>query len=282
MQTHPTRRALLKAGAAATALPLLPALAQERRFEPQVAGWRTFEVTTQCDVADVKGATRLWLPVPDVNSEYQQSLDSTWAGNATSARLVVDPKSSVRMLYAEYAESVSAPTLALTSRVRTRNRAVDWTKPETKPEDSAVLQTNLKATELIPLDGIVRKTALEATQGRQHRCRQGARHLRLGGHQRAPRAQDARLRHRRHQGDARERQPRRQVRRPERDLRRPVPHGGRAGARHLRPARGAVGVRLPRARCQPGQLEGCAALPRRGLHQGPRLGRDGPGRRAAR
>ena len=66
MQTHPTRRALLKAGAAATALPLLPALAQERRFEPQVAGWRTFEVTTQCDVADVKGATRLWLPVPDL------------------------------------------------------------------------------------------------------------------------------------------------------------------------------------------------------------------------
>jgi tungstate transport system substrate-binding protein len=35
-------------------LPLLPALAQERRFEPQVAGWRTFEVTTQVDVADVK------------------------------------------------------------------------------------------------------------------------------------------------------------------------------------------------------------------------------------
>ena len=32
-------------------------------------------------------------------------------------------------------------------------------------EDSAALQTNLKATELIPLDGIVRKTALEATRG---------------------------------------------------------------------------------------------------------------------
>jgi transglutaminase-like putative cysteine protease len=165
MHNHPTRRVLLQAGAAAAALPLLPAWAQERRFEPQVAGWRTFEVTTQCDVAEVKGVTRLWLPVADVNSEYQQSLDSTWTGNATAARLVVDPKSGVRMLYAEFAENVSAPTLAVTSRVRTRNRAVDWTKPESKPEDPAVLQANLKATELIPLDGIVRKTALEATQG---------------------------------------------------------------------------------------------------------------------
>ena len=165
MTTHPTRRTLLQAGAAVTAWPLLPALAQERRFEPQVTGWRTFEVTTQCDVAEVKGATRLWLPVPDVNSEYQQSLDSSWSGNATSARLVVDPKSGVRMLYAEFAEGVNAPTLALTSRVRTRNRAVDWTKPEAKPEDPALLQANLKATELIPIDGIVRKTALEATKG---------------------------------------------------------------------------------------------------------------------
>jgi hypothetical protein len=165
MHNHPTRRVLLQVGAAAAALPLLPAWAQERRFEPQVAGWRTFEVTTQCDVAEVKGVTRLWLPVADVNSEYQQSLDSTWTGNATAARLVVDPKSGVRMLYAEFAENVSAPTLAVTSRVRTRNRAVDWTKPESKPEDPAVLQANLKATELIPLDGIVRKTALEATQG---------------------------------------------------------------------------------------------------------------------
>jgi transglutaminase-like putative cysteine protease len=165
MKIHPTRRALLKAGAAATAFPLLPALAQERRFEPQVAGWRTFEVTTRVDVADVKGATRVWLPVPDVNTEYQQSLDNAWSGNATAARIVADPKSNVRMLYAEFADGTSAPTLSLTSRVRTRNRAVDWSRPEAKPEDPAVLQANLKATELLPLGGVVRKTALEATKG---------------------------------------------------------------------------------------------------------------------
>lgn len=164
MQLNPTRRLLLQAGAAAFA-PMVPAFAQERRFEPAAGGWRTFEVTTRVDVADVKGASRVWLPVPDVNTEYQQSLDSTWAGNATSARLVADPKSGVRMLYAEYAEGISAPTLALTSRVRTRNRAVDWSRPEAKPEDRTVLQANLQPTELLPLDGIVRKTALEATKG---------------------------------------------------------------------------------------------------------------------
>ncbi len=165
MQTHPTRRALLQTGAAAAAFPLLPAWAQQRRFEPQVAGWRTFEVTTQVDVAEVKGPTRLWLPVPSVDSAYQQSLDSTWSGNATSARLVADAKSGVRMLYAEYAEGISAPKMTLTSRVRTRNRAVDWSHPETKPEDPAVLQANLQPTQLLPLDGIVRTTAREATKG---------------------------------------------------------------------------------------------------------------------
>jgi len=160
-----TRRSLLKAGAAATSLPLWPALAQERRFEPKVEGWRTFEVTTAVTVADVRGASKVWLPVPDINSDYQQSLDNAWTGNANSANLVVDAKSTVRMLYAEFADNVGTPTLSLASRVRTRNRAIDWSRTDAPAEDAAVLRANLQPTELIPLDGIVNKTALEATQG---------------------------------------------------------------------------------------------------------------------
>ena len=46
------RRSLLQSGAAVAALPATwPAWAQEqRRFEPQVGGWRTFEVTTTVTV----------------------------------------------------------------------------------------------------------------------------------------------------------------------------------------------------------------------------------------
>ena len=165
MNTRLTRRLLLQAGAATASWPLLPAIAQERRFEPQVAGWRTFELVTTVNVADVKGVTRVWLPMPGVDTDYQQTIDNAWTGNASSARAVSDPAHETRMLYAEFADSVKAPTLEMTNRVRTRNRAVDWNRTDVPDEDPAVLRACLQPTELIPLDGIVRKTALEATQG---------------------------------------------------------------------------------------------------------------------
>jgi transglutaminase-like putative cysteine protease len=167
---HPIpRRALLKAGAALSTASLspfsLPVFAQERRFEPQLGNWRTFDVTITVEVADVKGATRLWLPVPTLDTEFQKSLDSSWTGNASSARLASDPARGVRMLYAEFAAGTATPMLSLTSRVQTRNRVVDWSRTAAANEDPAVLRTALSPTELLPLDGIVRDTARKATQG---------------------------------------------------------------------------------------------------------------------
>ena len=160
------RRRLLQAGLAATLpLPAFAALAQERRFEPQVGPWRSFELTTTVAVSEPQGRTQLWLPVPDVDSDWQKPLDHAWTGNATSARLAADPARGVRMLHAVFDETVKAPTLVLTSRLQTRNRAVDWARPGRADEDPAVLRRNLAPTELLPLDGIVRKTALEATRG---------------------------------------------------------------------------------------------------------------------
>ena len=159
------RRSLLQAGAAA-ALPVLPpqARAQERRFQPEIGTWRSFELTTTVNVAEVKGATQLWLPVPDVATDWQQPLDNAWTGNADSARLVSDPKSGVRMLHAEFSANQPAPMLTLTSRLRTRNRAVDWSHRGKFNEDPALLRANLRPTELLPLDGIVLKTAKAATK----------------------------------------------------------------------------------------------------------------------
>lgn len=173
---HPTRRMALAAGlaAAAPAWPLA-ALAQgpaqaanpaPRRFEPQVGPWRSFELSTTVNVADVQGVTRLWLPVPGVDSDYQKPLDHSWTGNASQARLVADPARGVRMLYAEFAADVAAPTITLTSRLQTRNRAVDWNRRLRASEDPAVLRAALAPTELLPLDGVVRQTAQQATHGR--------------------------------------------------------------------------------------------------------------------
>ncbi|MBX3608197.1 MAG: transglutaminase domain-containing protein [Piscinibacter sp.] len=160
------RRRLLQAAAAAWPAALLPrvGLAQERRFEPQPGPWRSFELTTTVSVPEAKGTTRLWLPVPDVSTDWQRSLDNTWTGNAAAARIVADPARGVRMLYAEFS-GPAAPTLTLTSRLQTRNRAVDWNAASVPAEDPALLRANLAPTELLPTDGIVRKTALEATRG---------------------------------------------------------------------------------------------------------------------
>ena len=165
---HPlSRRTLLKAGCAAAASGLLArtAAADERRFEPQVGAWRSFDVTTTVNVADAQGTTRIWLPVPDVDTDYQRSIENSWTGNAAGARLVADSAQGVRMLFAEFAPGTPAPTLVLTSRVQTRNRSTDWQRSTPVAEDSALLAANLAPTELIPTDGIVRRTALEATRG---------------------------------------------------------------------------------------------------------------------
>jgi transglutaminase-like putative cysteine protease len=163
-----TRRTLLRATLAAPFVYALPLIARAQtaapRFEPQVGGWRTFEITTIVTVADVNGATQLWLPVPDLEIDYQRSLDNVWTGNAARAGLVSDPKKGVRMLHAEF-PGETAPALTLTSRVQTRNRAVDWSRLAAADEDTAALKANLAPSELQPLDGIVRKTALDVAHG---------------------------------------------------------------------------------------------------------------------
>ena len=164
MTSHLTRRTLLGA-AGATALLPWAASAQERRFEPQVGAWRAFETTTTISVADAAGGCRVWLPLPDVETEWQRSLDHSWTGNAATAKIVSDPARGVRMFYADFAPTTSAPTVTVVSRIQTRNRAVDWSKRDAPAEDPAVLRAALQPSELMPLDGIVRKTALDATRG---------------------------------------------------------------------------------------------------------------------
>ncbi len=168
MNRHLTRRTLLKSGLAAAAPALLPlnAAAQERRFEPQPGPWRGFELTTSVSVPEAKGSTRIWLPLPDVATDYQRSIDNVWTGNAAASRIVSDPARSVRMLYAEFPASVASPTLTLTSRLETRGRAVDWSRPAPASEDPALLRAQLAPSELLPVDGLVRQTALEATRGK--------------------------------------------------------------------------------------------------------------------
>ena len=97
-----------------------PSRAEERRFDPRPGAWRTFEVTTVVEIKDASDATRVRLPFLSIDTDHQKSLESTWSGNATSARVVADSKYGAKMLYAEFGAATKAPALALTSRVQTR------------------------------------------------------------------------------------------------------------------------------------------------------------------
>jgi len=165
------RRQFLHVAAATLAGSALPAASfaqsapvAERQFSPKPAAWRTFEVTTRVDIAKPQGATRLWLPVPSINSEWQQSLESSYASNG-SARMEDDNATGARMLFVDFAADQAKPFVELTSRIRTRSRAQDWSQKAAVAEDAATLKYWTQPTDLLPLDGIVRTTALEATRG---------------------------------------------------------------------------------------------------------------------
>ena len=158
-----TRRHLLAAAAAAASAPIaLPALAQERRFAPQPAGWRTFDVTTRVDLNLSQGAARVWLPVPSVDTPWQRTIDTSFDSNG-KARLLADGDEGAGILQVDFEAANTQPFVELTARVQTQNRAVDWQRRTPAQLDASDRAHWTRATMLIPTDGIVRETALKAT-----------------------------------------------------------------------------------------------------------------------
>lgn len=168
------RRQFLHGAAAASlaaALPVIatPAFAQtaapvRRRFQPEASDWRAFDVTTRVDIHQAQGLTQVWLPLSAVESDWQHSLTSSFASNGT-ARLTESTLYGVRMLHVRFNPGEAAPYVELTSRVQTRNRVTDWSQKAATTEDAASLRFWTQPTRLLPTDGIVLKTAREATRG---------------------------------------------------------------------------------------------------------------------
>ncbi len=165
-----SRRTFIERSAAVGAALTVPALGAaqsrtgDRRFDPQPGDWRSFELTTRVDIPAPRGATRLWLPMPSVDSDWQQSLESSFTTNG-KALVTTDKVYGARMLQVEFAAGEARPYVELVNRIRTRNRATDWTRKVGAQEDPDTLAYWTKPTDLLPTDGIVRRTALEATRG---------------------------------------------------------------------------------------------------------------------
>ena len=158
------RCAFASATVAAPSMLLAQAAPTERRFAPQPQGWRSFEVTTRVDLKPLQGATKVWIPLPSVDSDYQRSLTHHFSSNGAAA-LAQDGRQGARMLVADFAPGTAQPFVEVTSRVDTQNRATDWSRRDAPRESADTLHYYTRATALLPTDGIVRATALKATQG---------------------------------------------------------------------------------------------------------------------
>jgi len=162
------RRNFLRSGAALSVAAALPreAWSQQTSFDPRPGNWRTFEVVTRVEIAKPDGVARAWVPLPMTGeSDWHRDLGSKVGGNAASAQTVRDPKYGAALVSAEWKAGESAPVLEITSRFATRDRAVDLSKPGSQAKLSAAeVAFNTAPTELLPTDGIVRKTALDITR----------------------------------------------------------------------------------------------------------------------
>ena len=173
-----SRREFLKAGAAlaavAAAVPhqaFAQAAAPVAVFAPSPGKWRNFEVVTTLDVAPVDGKAgpaQAWVPLPSYTAaDWFKPGESTWKTNAATAKVEKDPHYGAEMLHLVWAEGEASPAVEIVSKFSTRDRATDFSKPGTPaPLAAEERAAFLKATDLIPVDGIVKATSDKITAGK--------------------------------------------------------------------------------------------------------------------
>ncbi len=137
-------------------------------FAASGGGWRTFEVTSRVEVLRPDGITHIWLPAALIrDTPYQRTLANQFTATGGQAKLTKDKSNALGIVSATYPANAK-PVLTLTSRVSTKNYAVDLssTKPAASQRASkAELDFFLQPSRYVPTDGIVKEKALGATAG---------------------------------------------------------------------------------------------------------------------
>ena len=162
------RRDFLKLSGAATLGGVLPLTGmQAARGQAQTGGWRQFEVTTEVNLID-GGPTRVWVPLPlNRDTPFFRHIASDWKSNADRGGYQRDPVYGAGMYYAEWDAPKAEPNVVITSRVATRDWAVDLSAPKAQPVqlNAAERDLYLSSTEHVPTDGIVGTTARKIILG---------------------------------------------------------------------------------------------------------------------
>lgn len=161
------RRNFLRSVGAVSASVGFPRAAKCLLAEDTTAGrWRTFDVTTRVEILTSSGPTRVWLPAALISeTSFQRTLTNRFSATDGTARMVESKADGLGIIAADFPARVK-PVLTLTSRVATKDYAVDLSVSGKAPKaDAAELEHFRRSTKLLPTDGIVKATALEITRG---------------------------------------------------------------------------------------------------------------------
>lgn len=160
------RRDFLRSGSLASAALAFPKTGRLLSHGTAPDTWRTFELTTSVQVLKTSGTTRVWLPAALVNpTPFQKTLANEFKAEGGTARMVESKSDTLGIIAAEFPAGVT-PILTLTSRIKTKNHAVDLSAAGNAPkENPADLEHFLRPTKLLPTEGIVKTTAAEITNG---------------------------------------------------------------------------------------------------------------------
>ncbi|SEP24228.1 transglutaminase family protein [Nitrosovibrio sp. Nv6] len=152
------RRDFIKlAGVSAALFPVAPSVFGQEVIPPRR---HTYRLTYKIDLPATGKKARLWLPLPDTNdTPHQFSQGSVWSGNADIARFDNVPGTTSPMFYGEWRGS-GPRTVSVSSVVKTSDRFVDLSRYSERGTIPSDAKHFLQPTKHIPVDGIVRKTAL--------------------------------------------------------------------------------------------------------------------------
>lgn len=137
-------------GTSASRLP--PARAQELPGE-----WQAYQIITTLQLNAPGKHARLWIPLPSSRETiYQRTTSHAWQGNPHSAAIQREADEQLEVLHCEWPDAANA-TLQLVSTINTADRHFDITRRTVAPDRDDILRLNLRASNMVPNDGLARE-----------------------------------------------------------------------------------------------------------------------------
>lgn len=132
---------------------------------PSASAWRTYDVTTQIDLAERTAQGRVWVPLParqlgTGHSVHQRVLETRFEAPGAQRAEIVTGTGGAQMLAVQWADPGAPQQVKLVNRVALRDRAADLgaTTP-VRAASAAELRPWLQPSTLKPTDGVVGETA---------------------------------------------------------------------------------------------------------------------------